>query len=101
VRDAKVLIVECTFFDPEHVTRARAGRHVHVADMPGLMEQVRCPNVVLIHLSQRTDIRAARRILADTLPEADLARITFLMERPPQGRRDRKDKEHTPTSDGQ
>ena len=87
VRDAKVLIVECTFFDPEHVSRARDGRHVHVADMPGLMEQVRCPNVVLIHLSQRTDIRAARRILADTLPEADLARITVLMERTPRPER--------------
>ena len=99
VRDAKVLIVECTFFEAEHVSRARAGRHLHVGDLPQLMEQVRCPNVVLIHLSQRTDIRAARRILVESLPEADLARITFLMERTTRGRRDHQDKPPARTID--
>jgi ribonuclease Z len=32
VRDAEVLIIECTFFDPEHVERARKGQHIHVRD---------------------------------------------------------------------
>ncbi|MHC4608864.1 MAG: MBL fold metallo-hydrolase [Planctomycetota bacterium] len=89
VRDAGVLVIECTFFDPEHITRARAGRHVHVCDLPGILQQVSAPHVVLIHLSQRTDLRAARRILANALDEADLARITFLMERPPRRRSER------------
>ena len=30
VRDSRVALVECTFFDDDHVTRARAGRHMHV-----------------------------------------------------------------------
>ncbi len=82
VREAKILIIECTFFDEEHVTRARAGRHVHVGDLPGILEQLLCPNVVLIHVSQRTDLRVAKRMVADTLSESELARVTFLMDRP-------------------
>ena len=100
VRDARVLIIECTFFEPEHLSRARAGRHVHVGDLPQLMEQVRCPNVVLIHLSQRTDIRAARRLLVESLAEADLARITFLMERPPRAQQSRRNANHQPAKAG-
>lgn len=86
VREAGILIIECTFFEKEHASRARAGRHVHVGDLPQIMERVLCPNVVLIHLSQRTDIRAARRMLEATLSEEDLGRVTLLMDRPPRKR---------------
>lgn len=82
VRNAQVLLIECTFFDPEHIIRARAGRHIHACDLREVLEHLRCPHVVLTHLSQRTDLRAARRILADGLDEVDLGRVSFLMERP-------------------
>jgi ribonuclease Z len=98
VRTAKVLVIECTFFDREHVTRARAGRHVHARDLPELMERVLCPHVVLIHLSQRTDIRVARKVLDETLGEQDAARVTFLMERPPRPRRDRRSADQEPAA---
>ncbi|HUU82734.1 MAG TPA: MBL fold metallo-hydrolase [Phycisphaerae bacterium] len=86
VRNAGVLLLECTFFEGEHITRARAGRHIHVCDLQEVMKRVRCPHVALMHLSQRTDLRAARKTLADALDEADLDRISFLMERPPRDR---------------
>jgi ribonuclease Z len=87
VRNARVLLLECTFFEDQHITRARAGRHVHVCDLPEVMDRVRCPHVVLTHLSQRTDLRAARQTLAGILGEVDLSRVSFLMERPPRDRR--------------
>ena len=87
VRDAQVLVSECTFFDPDHVTRARDGRHIHVCDLPEVLRRVRSPQVVLTHLSQRTDLRLAKHVLAEALDEADLARVTLLMERPPRRNR--------------
>jgi len=95
VRDARVLLLECTFFAREHISRARAGRHIHVRDLPGVMDRVRSSHVVLTHLSQRTDIRSARRILAEMLSEVDLARVSFLMERPPRSGRGRRPVEGT------
>ncbi len=99
VREAGVLILECTFFDREHVTRARAGRHIHVCDLPGIMRRLACPHVVLSHLTQRTDLRFARKVLADTLDEGDLERITFLMDFPQRGRRPRGGPDDPPPAD--
>ncbi len=82
VRKSRVLIVECTFFDHEHINRARAGRHMHVCDLPKVMEAVPDAQVMLIHLTRRTDLRQAKYILAKALSTSDLELITFLMERP-------------------
>jgi ribonuclease Z len=83
VRDSRVLITECTFFEKEHVSRARAGRHIHVEDLPRLLEAVPDARVVLTHLTRRTDLRFAKRVLQRTVSRSDLERICFLMERPP------------------
>lgn len=82
VRNADVLVTECTFFDSEHVERARKGQHMHVSDLPELFERVRCPHIVLCHLTRRTGIREAKQALANTLKPADLERITILMDLP-------------------
>ena len=83
VRDSRVLITECTFFEKEHITRARAGRHIHVEDLPRLLEAVPDARVMLTHLTRRTDLRFAKRVLQRLISPADLERICFLMERPP------------------
>lgn len=83
VRNSKVIILDCTFFDPEHVVRARAGRHMHVQDLPEALDRLRNRHVVLSHLSRRTFIRDAKKILRETVGENDLERLTFLMDRPP------------------
>ena len=83
VRNADVLIFECTFFEPDHLDRARLGSHTHVTHLPALMDRVRSPHIVLIHVTRRTGIREAKRTLAKVLKPVDLERITFLMDQPP------------------
>lgn len=87
VRNAEVLLVECTFFEPEHVERARQGLHTHVRDLPELFERVRSPHIVLTHLTRRTGIGEAKRYLSRTLRREDLERITILMDQPRPPRR--------------
>lgn len=82
VRNADVLVVECTFIDEDHLERARKGQHTHLRDLPELMARVRSPNVVLFHLTRRTGIRESKRMLAKVLKRTDLERITVLMDRP-------------------
>ena len=79
VRDARVLLLECTFFDPDHVRRARAGRHLHVIDLPEVLEGSRNEKIVLIHVTRRTNMAMARKILKKALKPDILERITFLM----------------------
>ncbi len=81
VRDARVLLLECTFFDEDHRSRARAGRHIHVKDLPEALAQANNQHIVLIHVTRRTNMSQARRILKRTMPEHLLDRITFLMSR--------------------
>lgn len=83
VRDAGVLILECTFFDHDHLKRARVGAHIHVSDLREILSRVRTSHVVLIHLTRRTDLRRAKTILQDAVAAGDLDRISFLMDRPP------------------
>lgn len=87
VGNAEVLIVECTFFEPDHLDRARKGMHTHVSDLPALYERVRSPQIVLTHLSRRTFLRDAKRMIEGVLSPADRARTTILMERPPRAPR--------------
>jgi len=81
VADAAVLLLECTFFDDDHLHRARAGKHVHVADLPEMLEGMHNPHILLIHLTRRTNMAAARRILRKALKKDILERVTFLMSR--------------------
>lgn len=86
VRDAQLVIMECTFIDPDHVHRARAGHHIHVRDLPGILKRLRSPNIVLTHLTRRTDIRTAKRAIQKAVSPEDWQRITILMDRPPRNR---------------
>jgi ribonuclease Z len=81
VRDAKALLIECTFFDADHVKRARAGRHLHVIDLPGVLEGSNNEKIILTHVTRRTNMAEAKRILKKALPKAIYERVTFLMSR--------------------
>ena len=83
VRDAEILLIECTFFDHEHIRRARQGDHIHVSDLREVCGRVRSRRIVLTHLTRRTDIRQARRVLPDAIAAGDVERVSFLMDRPP------------------
>ena len=79
VRDARALLIECTFFDDDHVSRARAGRHLHVTDLPEVLEGCNNERIVITHVTRRTNLAEARKILRKTLPAEINRRVTFLM----------------------
>lgn len=80
VRRAKVLVLECTFFDADHVQRARAGYHMHVRDMARILSRLENEHVLLTHVTRRTFLKEARRTLARLVGEQAMSRVTFLME---------------------
>lgn len=86
VRHTEVLLVECTFIDEDHVDRARGGRHIHVRDLPMILDAVPDARVVLTHLSRRTDLRRAKEVVQRFVGRSAMERILFLMDRPPKGR---------------
>ena len=80
VRNAKILLLECTFVELDHVDRARAGYHIHVSDLRELLPRLNNERIVLTHLSRRSAFAEARNLLQRELgPEAE-GRVSFLMD---------------------
>ena len=50
VRQSKILIVECTFFDDEHHERARAGRHYHFNELAHVLQQMENEHIIIFIL---------------------------------------------------
>ena len=76
---AKIVISECTFFDPDHRERAAIGQHLHFDDLVELARIWEAENIVVVHLSRRTLLSsAAERIRSLGSPDAD--RIHLLMD---------------------
>ncbi len=90
VRASRVLIIECTFYEKDHKNRASAGRHMHVDDLPKVLEAIPDAKVLLTHLTRRTELRFAKETLKRVVGEAEMERIAVLMERPPRGDRRRR-----------
>ncbi len=82
VRKARVVLLECTFFEPDHTRRAKLGRHLHVRDLCRIVDRLESEHIVLMHLSRRTPLHRARQFLRSHLPSDQLHRFSFLMERP-------------------
>jgi ribonuclease Z len=78
--DAKIVIAECTFVEPDHRSRARVGKHLHIEDLAALFEVWKAEAVVLVHLSRRSTIAFARQRLVDLIGEEQAARALFLMD---------------------
>lgn len=86
VRKAKVLILECTFIEQGHRDRAQAGYHLHLDDFLHLQDILENEHIMLVHLSRRTSLGAARQELRSCLRSDQYNRIQFLMSRTPSGR---------------
>lgn len=80
VKTAKVLIIECTFFEADHVKRARAGYHMHVKDVARLLPQMKNEHIVVAHVSRRTGMRDAKKAMAKLVDEETMSRVKFLMD---------------------
>jgi len=80
VRAARIIITECTFFDPGHRERAQVGMHLHARDIAEWLGVVECEHMVLVHISRRTNLTDARDRLAELLPPERAERVLLLMD---------------------
>lgn len=80
VRKAQIVICECTFFEPDHVQRAKVGMHMHVNDVGEWLRVLETQALVLIHVSRRTDLGYARKQLVAKVGEQAASKVHFLMD---------------------
>ena len=77
---AEILITECTFFDPSHKMKAKAGRHLHVDTFAELLPKLQNQHVVISHVSRRTGMRRAKSILRKKVGDELMKKVYFLMD---------------------
>lgn len=80
VLNAKILITECTFLDPDHRDRAKVGKHLHLEDVVRLVKRSSAEAVVLSHLSRRTHITTVRQQIEEAIPVEHRERVFVLMD---------------------
>ena len=80
VRNAEILITECTFFEGVHKHRAKVGRHLHLDQLVEILPTLKNQYLVLTHVSRRTGVRKAKRYLAKRVEPERLANVHFLMD---------------------
>jgi ribonuclease Z len=80
VRSSRVLLLECTFYEPDHQSRARQGFHMHVRDLRDVVSRLDCEHVLLMHLSRRTSLADARAHVQRELGPELSERVSFLMQ---------------------
>ncbi|MHC4258769.1 MAG: MBL fold metallo-hydrolase [Planctomycetota bacterium] len=81
VSKSKILIAECTFFEDEHIERAEAGKHMHIDEFGPLMERMENETIVITHLTHRTNVLEARKMLLKSLPAEVFKKVIILMDR--------------------
>jgi len=79
VRTARIIITECTFFEPEHKDRAKIGAHLHVDDLVEWLGVTSCEAMVVTHVSRRTNLAYARNRLTE-LAGDNAERVYLLMD---------------------
>jgi ribonuclease Z len=80
VQNAETLITECTFYEADHRTKAKAGRHLHVDQFVEILPKLKNQHIVIMHVSRRTGIRRARNMLRKRIGADRMANIQFLMD---------------------
>jgi ribonuclease Z len=77
--EAKIVVSECTFFEPEHADRAKTGMHMHIDDIVRMLPVWKAEAIVLVHASRRTTIQYARERI-EALAGEHAKRIHLLMD---------------------
>ena len=80
VQNAEILVTECTFFDPEHRTKAKAGKHLHLEQFAEILPRLKNQHIVVTHVTRRTGIRRARQLLRKRVGDDAVKRLHFLMD---------------------
>jgi ribonuclease Z len=80
VVNAEVLVTECTFFDLDDKTKAKHGKHLHVDQFARILPTLKNRHIVIGHVSRRTGVRRAQRILRKIAGAEQMERVHFLMD---------------------
>lgn len=80
VVNAEVLLTETTFYDREHLQRAKVGRHLHVDHFAQILPTLQNKYVVVTHVSRRSSIRRAKAALRKRVGDELMAKVHFLMD---------------------
>ncbi|MHC4975564.1 MAG: MBL fold metallo-hydrolase [Planctomycetota bacterium] len=80
VLNARVVISECTFVEDDHKDRARIGRHMHLDDVIEWLPLLRSDALILTHLSRRSNIATARKLLQRVDRPNTSTQVHFLMD---------------------
>lgn len=80
VMNAQVIISECTFFDADHIKRAKTGMHMHVNDIAEWLKVAQCEHMVICHVSRRTHLGQARKALVEAAGKELSEKVHFLMD---------------------
>ncbi len=81
VRDARILITECTFFEHGHRKRAAVGQHMHVNEFVEVLPKLENELVLISHLSRRTYLRWAQKQLEKAMAGLTIKpKIEFFMD---------------------
>ncbi len=64
---AEVLLVECSFYRPGDRERATRYGHMHLEDLLGVVDRLRCRHLVLLHASRRHRLREVEKTLDEQL----------------------------------
>jgi ribonuclease Z len=80
VQNAETLITEVTFFEPDHRTKAKAGRHLHLEQFVEILPKLKNKQIIIGHVSRRTGIRRARNMLRRRVGDERMQNIQFMMD---------------------
>jgi ribonuclease Z len=80
VLNAQIVISECSFIDADHKDRAKIGKHLHIDDVAEWLRVLRCKDLVLIHVSRRSNIALAQKRLREVVSREQADRVHFLMD---------------------
>lgn len=80
VSQARILITECTFLEPDHRDKAKIGKHLHLADLAAMLPHLKAEAIVLTHLSRRSHLGEVKRFIEEAIPADQRERIFLLMD---------------------
>jgi ribonuclease Z len=64
---AEVLLIECSFYRPGDRDRAARYGHMHLEDLLGAVDRLRCRHLVILHASRRHRLREVEKYLDEQL----------------------------------
>jgi ribonuclease Z len=81
IKESKILIAECTFYETDHTGRAEAGKHMHINEFAQLLEKLQNEHIIIAHTTQRTPMREIRKILKEALSPEIYNKAILLMDK--------------------